>query len=37
MPHAQTLALLGVMDDIRRQIGVRYAADDSDDGADDEA
>ena len=30
VPRAQTLELLGVMDDIRRQIGVRYAADDTD-------
>jgi len=29
VPRAQTLELLGVMDEIRRQIGVRYAADDS--------
>lgn len=28
VPHAQTLELLGVMDDLRRQLGVRYAADD---------
>ena len=28
VPRAQTLELLGVMDEIRRQIGVRYAADD---------
>ncbi len=28
VPHAHTLELLGVMDEIRRQIGVRYAADD---------
>jgi predicted dehydrogenase len=28
VPRAQTLELLGVMDDVRRQIGVRYAADD---------
>ena len=35
VPRAQTLELLGVMDEIRRQIGVRYAADDdSDQGAD---
>ena len=27
VPHAQTLTLLGQMDDVRRQIGVRYAAD----------
>jgi len=27
MTHADTLALMGVMDEIRRQIGVRYAAD----------
>jgi predicted dehydrogenase len=27
VPHAQTLELLGVMDDLRRQLGVRYAAD----------
>lgn len=27
VPRAQTLELLGVMDDIRRQIGVRYGAD----------
>jgi predicted dehydrogenase len=28
VPRAQTLELLGVMDDVRRRIGVRYAADD---------
>ncbi len=28
VPRAQTLELLGVMDEIRRQIGVHYAADD---------
>jgi predicted dehydrogenase len=28
VPRAQTLELLGVMDDIRHRIGVRYAADD---------
>jgi predicted dehydrogenase len=28
VPRAQTLELLGVMDDVRRQIGVRYGADD---------
>ena len=27
VPHEQTLALMAVMDDVRRQIGVRYAAD----------
>jgi predicted dehydrogenase len=27
VPHTQTLELLGVMDDVRRQLGVRYAAD----------
>ena len=27
VPHAQTLELLGVMDDLRRQIGVHYDAD----------
>jgi predicted dehydrogenase len=27
VPRAQTLELLGVMDDLRRQLGVRYAAD----------
>jgi predicted dehydrogenase len=27
VPHAQTLALIGAMDDVRRQIGVRYAVD----------
>jgi predicted dehydrogenase len=27
VPHAQTLELLGVMDDVRRQLGVSYAAD----------
>jgi predicted dehydrogenase len=27
VPHAQTLELLGVMDDLRHQLGVRYAAD----------
>jgi predicted dehydrogenase len=27
LPRAQTLELLGVMDDVRRQIGVQYAAD----------
>jgi predicted dehydrogenase len=27
VPRAQTLEMLGVMDDIRRQLGVRYAAD----------
>jgi hypothetical protein len=27
MTHDDTLALMGVMDDIRRQIGVHYAAD----------
>lgn len=27
MPHAETLALMSVLDDIRRQIGLRYAAD----------
>jgi len=27
MTHAETLALMGVMDEIRRQIGLRYAAD----------
>jgi predicted dehydrogenase len=27
MTHDDTLALMGVMDDVRRQIGVRYAAD----------
>jgi hypothetical protein len=27
VPHAQTLELLGVMDDLRAQLGVRYAAD----------
>lgn len=27
VPRAQTLELLGVMDDVRRQLGVRYAAD----------
>jgi predicted dehydrogenase len=31
VPRAQTLELLGVMDDIRRSIGVRYAADDASD------
>jgi predicted dehydrogenase len=33
VPRAQTLELLGVMDDIRRAIGVRYAADDAPDEA----
>ncbi|MGA8246059.1 MAG: Gfo/Idh/MocA family oxidoreductase [Nocardioides sp.] len=28
VPRAQTLELLAVMDDVRRQVGVRYAADD---------
>jgi hypothetical protein len=28
VPHAQTLALMENMDDLRRQLGVRYAADD---------
>jgi hypothetical protein len=27
MTHADTLALMGVMDEVRRQIGVHYAAD----------
>ena len=27
VPHAQTLALMRQMDDIRAQIGVRYAVD----------
>jgi predicted dehydrogenase len=27
VPHTQTLELLGVMDELRRQLGVRYAAD----------
>jgi hypothetical protein len=27
VPRAQTLELLGVMDDLRRQLGVTYAAD----------
>jgi predicted dehydrogenase len=27
MPHEETLALMGVMDDIRAQIGLRYSAD----------
>jgi predicted dehydrogenase len=27
VPHAQTLEVLGVIDDLRRQIGVRYAGD----------
>ncbi|HEX4472687.1 MAG TPA: Gfo/Idh/MocA family oxidoreductase [Nocardioides sp.] len=27
VPHAQTLELLGVMDDLRRQLGVRYTGD----------
>jgi hypothetical protein len=27
MTHDETLALMGVMDEIRRQIGVRYEAD----------
>jgi hypothetical protein len=27
VPRAQTLELLGVMDDLRRQVGVSYAAD----------
>ena len=27
VPRAQTLELLGVMDDLRRQLGVLYAAD----------
>jgi hypothetical protein len=27
MTHAETLALMGVMDEIRRQIGLRYEAD----------
>jgi len=27
VPHSQTLELLGVMDDLRAQLGVRYAAD----------
>ena len=34
VPRAQTLELLGVMDEVRRQIGVHYAADD---GSDDES
>lgn len=25
VPHAQTMSLMGVMDDVRRQVGVRYA------------
>jgi len=29
MTHAETLALMGVMDDIRAQIGLRYGADDN--------
>jgi predicted dehydrogenase len=29
MTHDETLALMGVMDEIRRQIGLRYAADDA--------
>lgn len=29
MTHAETLALMGVMDDIRAQIGLRYGADDT--------
>jgi hypothetical protein len=28
MTHEDTLALMGVMDEVRRQIGVHYAADD---------
>jgi hypothetical protein len=27
VPRAQTLELLGVMDEVRRQVGVRYDAD----------
>jgi len=27
VPHEQTLAVLGVMDEIRRQVSVRYPAD----------
>jgi hypothetical protein len=27
VPRSQTLELLGLMDDLRRQLGVRYAAD----------
>jgi predicted dehydrogenase len=27
VPHEQTLSLMAVMDDVRRQVGVRYAAD----------
>jgi hypothetical protein len=27
MTHAETLALMGVMDTIREQIGLKYAAD----------
>jgi hypothetical protein len=27
LPHEETLALMGVMDDIRGQIGLAYAAD----------
>ena len=34
VPRAQTLELLDVMDEIRRQIGVRYAADGSGDPTD---
>ena len=30
VPRAQTLELLDAMDEIRRQIGVRYDADDAD-------
>jgi predicted dehydrogenase len=29
MTHAETLALMGVMDDIRAQVGLRYGADDA--------
>ncbi len=29
MTHAETLALMGVMDDIRAQVGLRYGADDN--------
>jgi predicted dehydrogenase len=37
IPRAQTLELLGVMDDVRRSLGVRYAADDAQTAPRDEA